>query len=142
MSRRAENCGSGRTKSELYLDREGFFNTQMIEFLNKSLSIEQLKELKRRSRGGGKDSVDSSGGQPGDEANVISGVTAHLAISEPDWPLSKIGISMGKIEPAEPNMDKPMTDKEIRDFLYTSEERKRSHEDGKDCGLAYYAFNR
>jgi len=36
---------------------------------------------------------------------------------------------MGKIEPAEPNMDKSMTDKEIHDFLYTSEERKRSHEE-------------
>ena len=83
-----EYLKSEMTKSELYLEIEGLINTEMIEIPNKELSIEQLKDLRRRSRRGGRDSVDSSSGAPEDEANVIAGCAAHLITGEDEKPIS------------------------------------------------------
>ena len=65
---------SEKTKSELYLEAESPFNTEQIDIPNKELAITQLKNLIRKTRSGGKDSVDTDAGQPEDEANVIAGV--------------------------------------------------------------------
>jgi len=65
---------SEKTKSELYLEAESPFNTEIVDLPNKELLITQLKNLIRKSRSGGKDSVDTDSGQPEDEANVIAGV--------------------------------------------------------------------
>jgi len=83
-----EYMKSDMTKSQLYLEIEGLINTEMIEIPNKQLTIEQLKDLRRRSRRGGRDSVDSSSGQPEDEANVVAGCAAHLITAEEEKPIS------------------------------------------------------
>lgn len=83
-----EYLKSEMTKSQLYLECEGHFNAEAIELPRKELTIEQLKDLRRKSRRGGRDSVDSSSGQPEDEANVVAGVIAHLITREDEKPIS------------------------------------------------------
>ena len=72
---------SPKTKSELYLEAESPFNTERINIPAKELAVMQLKNLIRKTRSGGKDSVDTDSGQPEDEANVIAGVI-YLLIGE------------------------------------------------------------
>jgi len=74
---------SEKTKSELYLEAESPFNTERVDIPDKELAITQLKNLIRKTRSGGKDSVDTDGGQPEDEANVIAGVV-YLLTGEPE----------------------------------------------------------
>jgi len=74
---------SEKTKSELYLEGESPFNTERVDIPDKELAITQLKNLIRKTRSGGKDSVDTDSGQPEDEANVIAGVI-YLLTSEPE----------------------------------------------------------
>ena len=74
---------SEKTKSELYLEGESPFNTERIDIPDKELAITQLKNLIRKTRSGGKDSVDTDSGQSEDEANVIAGVI-YLLTSEPE----------------------------------------------------------
>jgi len=73
---------SEKTKSELYLEAESPFNTERVDIPNKELAINQLKNLIRKARSGGKDSVDTDSGQPEDEANVIAGVIYLLSKGE------------------------------------------------------------
>jgi len=75
---------SEKTKSELYLEAESPFNTERVELPNKDLAITQLKNLVRKTRSGGKDSVDTDGGVPEDEANVIAGCIWLLMQGESD----------------------------------------------------------
>jgi len=84
---------SEKTKSELYLEAESAFNTECIEIPNRELLIVQLKNLIRKARAGGKDSVDSD--RPEDEANVVVGV-AHLLLRDSAYirtPPPSLGIS-------------------------------------------------
>jgi hypothetical protein len=73
-----------KTKSELYLEAESAFNTGRVEIPNRETLITQLKSLVRKARVGGKDSVDTDGGIPEDEANVVCGLV-HLLMSEESW---------------------------------------------------------
>jgi len=70
---------SERTKSELYLEAEGPFNTERVELPDREVAVTQLKNLIRKVRSGGKDSVDTDGGYPEDEANVIAGVVCSMS---------------------------------------------------------------
>lgn len=89
---------SEKTKSELYLEAESPFNTERIDLPDKEISITQLKNLIRKARSGGKDSVDTESGQPEDEANVIAGVVYLLtnndggggAVAIPDVSLAEL----------------------------------------------------
>jgi len=65
---------SAKTKSELYLESESAFNTEVVELPDKKIAIQQFKLLVRKTRSGGRDSVDTDSGTPEDEANVIAGV--------------------------------------------------------------------
>lgn len=81
---------SKKTKSELYLEAESPFNTERVDIPDRELAISQLKNLIRKTRSGGKDSVDTDSGQPEDEANVIAGVVYLLLGEEgedvgPSW---------------------------------------------------------
>jgi len=67
-----------KTKSALYLEAEGAFNTNRVSLPNRETAILQLKALVRRVRSGGSDNVDTDSGQPEDEANVLCGVIAGL----------------------------------------------------------------
>jgi hypothetical protein len=67
-----------KTKSEIYLEAEGAFNTGRVELPNRETAVSQLKALVRKVRSGGRDSVDTDSGQPEDEANVLCGVIASL----------------------------------------------------------------
>ncbi len=87
---------SEKTKSELYLEAESPFNTERVDLPNKELPITQLKMLIRKTRSGGKDSVDTDSGQPEDEANVIAGVIWLLTggkESEGAFEISDVGIN-------------------------------------------------
>jgi len=68
-----------KPKSELYLEVEGAFNTGRVSLPNRETAIMQLKGLVRKTRSGGRDSVDMDSGQPEDEANVIAGIVDLLA---------------------------------------------------------------
>jgi hypothetical protein len=68
-----------KSKSELYLEAEGLFNTGRLRLPNRATLLEQLKSLVRKVRAGGRDSVDTDGGQPEDEANVVAGLADCLA---------------------------------------------------------------
>jgi len=80
---------SERTKSELYLEAEGPFNTERVELPNKEIAVTQLKNLIRKTRSGGKDSVDTDGGYPEDEANVIAGVVCSMS-AKPSRPAVRV----------------------------------------------------
>jgi hypothetical protein len=71
--RRAE-----KSKSELYVEAEGGFNAGLLEIPMKEPLLSQLKSLVRKARSGGRDSVDTDGGAPEDEANVVAGLTDTL----------------------------------------------------------------
>lgn len=86
---------SEKTKSELYLEAESPFNTESVDLPNRELSITQLKNLIRKTRSGGKDSVDTDSGQPEDEANVIAGLIYLLTQkkgSEGAFAVSDVGL--------------------------------------------------
>lgn len=70
-----------KTKSELYLEAESGFNTGRVEIPNRETLITQLKSLVRKARAGGRDNVDTDGGVPEDEANVVCGLI-HLLMNE------------------------------------------------------------
>ncbi len=70
---------SAKTKAELYLESESAFNTERVELPNKKLAAMQFKMLVRKTRSGGRDSVDTPSGEPEDEANVIAGVITLFA---------------------------------------------------------------
>jgi len=87
---------SEKTKSELYLEGESPFNTERVDLPDKELAITQLKMLIRKTRSGGKDSVDTDSGQPEDEANVIAGVIWLLTGGEESkgaFAISPVGIN-------------------------------------------------
>lgn len=67
-----------KTKSELYLEAEGAFNTGRVSLPGREALLAQLKALVRKTRSGGKDSVDTDAGQPEDEANVVAGLIDML----------------------------------------------------------------
>ena len=67
-----------KTKSEFYLEAESAFNTGRVEIPEREVLVSQLKSLVRKARSGGKDSVDTDGGIPEDEANVVCGLIDHL----------------------------------------------------------------
>lgn len=69
---------AAKTKSELYLEAEGAFNTGRVELPARETLIAQFKSLVRKTRSGGRDSVDTDSGQPEDEANVAAGIIALL----------------------------------------------------------------
>lgn len=94
-----EYIKSDRTKSELYLNCEGLFNTEAIELPNKERALSELKDLIRKSRSGGKNRVDSYSGEAEDEANCICGVAANLAVVEQrPLSLSVLTASLGSEE--------------------------------------------
>jgi hypothetical protein len=68
-----------KPKSQLYLEAEGPLNTQRVELPNREPLITQLKSLVRKTRSGGRDSVDTDSGQSEDEANVVAGLIDLLA---------------------------------------------------------------
>jgi hypothetical protein len=68
-----------KPKSALYLEAEGSFNTAVVDLPNRSVLIEQLKNLVRKVHAGGRDSVDTDSGQPEDEANVTAGLIELLS---------------------------------------------------------------
>ena len=86
---------SEKTKSELYLESESPFNVERVDIPNKEILITQLKLLIRKSRSGGRDSVDTDSGQPEDEANVIAGIIYLLTQekkSKGAFAISKTGL--------------------------------------------------
>ncbi len=70
-----------KPKSDLYLEMESILNTDRIELPPRDSLIRELKSLVRRTRSGGRDSVDTDGGIPEDEANVVAGLSFILAQS-------------------------------------------------------------
>lgn len=68
-----------KSKSELYLEAEGAFNTGRVEIPAKEPLLTQLKSLVRKARSGGRSSVDTDSGQPEDEANVVCGLVDLLS---------------------------------------------------------------
>jgi hypothetical protein len=71
-----------KSKSELYIESEGAFNAGLVEIPNKEPLVSQLKGLVRKARSGGRDSVDTDGGAPEDEGNVVAGLI-YVLIGKP-----------------------------------------------------------
>jgi len=71
---------AGKSKAEIYLEAEGIFNAGRIEIPDREVLITQFQSLVRKTRSGGRDSVDTDSGQPEDEANVICGVAVMIAL--------------------------------------------------------------
>jgi len=63
-----------KSKSELYLEFAGLLNQNRVELLDNKKSLIQLRSLERKTRSGGRDSIDNfySGGHD-DLSNVIAG---------------------------------------------------------------------
>ena len=67
---------SEKNKSELYLEMLPCLCSHEIELLDDEMMIDQICNLERRTRSGGKDLVDHPSGCHDDVANVVAGVTA------------------------------------------------------------------
>jgi hypothetical protein len=67
-----------KNKSELYLELIGPICSKEIELLDNEKLITQLSNLERRTRSGGKDTIDHSAGQHDDLSNCIAGVSVCL----------------------------------------------------------------
>lgn len=119
---------SEKTKSELYLEAESPFNTERVDLPNKELAVIQLKNLIRKTRSGGKDSVDSDESE--DEANVIAGVIYLLTSkgseggvafwSDEDWR----GEFAGRVNPFT-DIIRPAMRKEINYIPENLEKKKK-----------------
>jgi hypothetical protein len=100
------SCGIGyirseKSKSMLYLEAEGIFNSGQIEIPDRKILLTQLRSLVRKVRSGGADSVDSDSGQPEDESNVVAGLASMLG----QWmPLRKGSVSFS----GRPGTEKPV----------------------------------
>lgn len=66
---------SGKNKSELYLELIGPIVAREIELPDREDLVGQIASLERRTRSGGRDSVDHPSGQHDDLANVVAGLT-------------------------------------------------------------------
>jgi len=105
-SNRFIKCGlnyirSDKTKAELYLEAERIFNTGKVEIPAREVLVAQLGSLVRKTRSGGRDSVDSDGGQPEDEANAVAGaaVMAVLKLGAPEFYIG--GDGLGDLHPGD-----------------------------------------
>lgn len=114
---------SPKTKSELYVEVESFFNTERIELPNKELCLQQFKSLVRRVRSGGKDSIDAD--VPEDEANVVAGVVWMLINAKYEKALP---ISFGIAE----SNEKRGIEEECVDWLLDRPKKKRKNDDLRD----------
>jgi len=70
---------SEKTKSELYLEAETVFNTDRLSLPNREKLIIEFKNLIRKARSGGRDSVDVTGSEHDDESNCVVGCL-HLLL--------------------------------------------------------------
>ncbi len=110
---------SEKSKSEIYLDMEEILNTSRLSIPNKELLVTQLKSLIRKTRSGGRDSVDTDGGQPEDEGNVCAGVAVMVSQKPRYWskaeqegrmPVRVSRKSPDPVEDARKTMDEWMSD--------------------------------
>lgn len=119
---------SEKTKSELYLEAESLFNTERISIPNREKLLTELKNLVRRTRSGGKDSVDVQGSEHDDEANCVVGCCLLLVASAEDFPLAA---STGISEDVETLEDKLA--RESQDWLLDKpKDKKKSKDDELD----------
>jgi len=65
---------SDKTKSQLYIELLPILCSGEIELLDDETLVNQLSSLERRTRSGGKDSIDHPAGQHDDLANAVAGV--------------------------------------------------------------------
>ena len=106
---------SEKTKSELYVEAESAFNTDRVCLPNRESLLLQLKSLVRKTRTGGKDSVDTDSGQPEDEANVVAGCV-QLLMRQEDGPMPMIW-RVGNLPKEIRKNEKEMTDGELEDEI-------------------------
>lgn len=74
-----EPCG--KAKSDLYLDLEGYINTEQVSFPDDKALITELVALERRRGRSGKDKVDHPPRGRDDRANVCAGIVYALVDS-------------------------------------------------------------
>lgn len=74
---------SEKNKSELYLELIGPVCSREIELLDNERLVSQLASLERRTRSGGRDSVDHAPGQHDDIANVVAGCASLTGKRQP-----------------------------------------------------------
>ena len=72
---------SEQTKSDLYLESEPLFARGAIRLLDSRILLAELQQLERRTRSGGRDSIDHGPGGHDDYANVATGACV-LAIQQ------------------------------------------------------------
>lgn len=73
--------GSSKTKSEIYLAVEPLFNRGRLELLDNSLLFNQLRNLERRTRQGGRDLIDHPKRSHDDVANAVCGALVNCDTS-------------------------------------------------------------
>ncbi len=117
---------SEKTKSELYLECESPLNTGRVSIPNKESLITQLKSLIRKTRSGGKDSVDAD--IPEDEANVVAGVVWQLLSLQYDFTLAP---SLGLVEDDDGTLEERL-DKESTDWLLGKKKKEKNQDDDFD----------
>jgi hypothetical protein len=73
---------SGRSKSEIYLAAEPLFSRGQIELLDNKRLFNELRNLERRTRRGGRDQVDHPLRGSDDVANSVCGVLVKVGIGD------------------------------------------------------------
>jgi hypothetical protein len=66
-------------KSQIYLESIPLFSSGRIRLLDHARTLSQLRQLERRTRSGGKDSIDHPGGASDDNANALAGAAVFAA---------------------------------------------------------------
>jgi hypothetical protein len=86
-----------KSKSDLYLNAEGFINTGIVELPNNPKLINELCALERRKGKAGKDSVDHPPRGSDDLANACAGLVYEGMVGENKLiPVVRCGVEYGK----------------------------------------------
>ena len=88
-----------KSKSDLYLNAEGYINTQIVELPNNPKLINELISLERRKGKAGKDSVDHPPRGSDDLANACAGLVYEGMVgAEKLIPHIRAGVDYGNLQ--------------------------------------------
>ena len=92
---------SERPKSEIYLECIPLFSSGRVRLLDHARTLTQLRMLERRTRPGGRDSIDHPSGAHDDAANALCGALLAAARSQRQSANDTVAMVRGGIEPSD-----------------------------------------
>jgi phage terminase large subunit-like protein len=128
---------SDKTKSQIYEHFAVAMNKNLVELLDNKRLKDQVINLQKYLRPGGMVKIDHVSGAHDDVINAVAGAVVLAVLAEDEKPIA-MSIYREAARPLEPEYSdsgEPMSEKEIRNFLYDEDERAADHEENVRLGL-------